>query len=176
MWDLALSGLPLLYQHCLPTHLKNVASFLYTALLHESTAIKESRGDDNEGKTVHTIASSFLHSASFQDMRLLQELVLSTCFERAAVTLPKRFEEHIDMTLLQSTCVLCSLKELKTILLSCSGELLDSSVHLKEVVEQQGLQLLLSGGGDKSAKRRKSILKSAQHLSVFLEVIVSLHV
>ena len=66
------------------------------------------------------------------------------------------------------SCV--SLKELKTILLSCSGELLDSSVHLKEIVEQQGLQLLQSGGEDKSVKRRKSVLKSAQHLSVFLEV------
>ena len=66
------------------------------------------------------------------------------------------------------SCV--SLKELKTVLLSCSGELLDSSVHLKEVVEQQGLQLLQSGGEDKSVKRRKSVLKSARHLSVFLEV------
>lgn len=93
MWDLALSNLPLLYRECLPTHLKNVASFLYSALLHESIA---SRGDENEGHTVHGVALGFLHSASFQDMRMLHELLLSTCFERAATTLPKRFEGLIN--------------------------------------------------------------------------------
>lgn len=90
MWDLALSNLPLLYQDCQTTHLKNVASFLYTALLQASFTAKDKRKDENEGQTVQEVALSFLHSVSFQDMRLLQELLLSTCFEKAAIALPKR--------------------------------------------------------------------------------------
>ena len=50
----------------------------------------------------------------------------------------------------------------------CSGQLLDSSDHLEKVIEQ-GTQLL-GNHDDHHMKKRKSVLKSTQHLSVCLEV------
>ena len=106
VWDLALSSLPLLYHVCLPPHLQNVASFLYsTVLLQHSTAeVEEGVGGGGKGegvgeggrgckeeKTEREVAVTFLNSERFQDMKKLQEVLLSTVFERTALSLPKRF-------------------------------------------------------------------------------------
>ena len=110
VWDLALSSLPLLYHVCLPLHLQNVASFLYSTVLlqHSSTAeveeVEEGVGGGGKGegvgeggrgckeeKTEREVAVTFLNSERFQDMRKLQEVLLSTGFERTALSLPKRF-------------------------------------------------------------------------------------
>ena len=52
---------------------------------------------------------------------------------------------------------------------SCNGRLLDSADHLRKAVEE-GFQLLLAREDSNHVKRRRSILKSTQHLSVTLEV------
>ena len=47
---------------------------------------------------------------------------------------------------------------------SCNGRLLDSADHLRKAVEE-GFQLLLLAREDSNhVKRRRSILKSTQHL------------
>ena len=97
MWHLALSSLPLFHNDCLPVHLKNVASFLYTALLRASTLRTSSSGGGRRegGETAESVASDFLHSVGFQDVRNLHESLLDHCFEQAALALPKRLNTHI---------------------------------------------------------------------------------
>ena len=62
-----------------------------------------------------------------------------------------------------------SLKDLKPSLLSSGSQLWDSSEHLGKAIEL-GLHEVVVGE-DKPAKRRKSVSKSPQNISVCLEVI-----
>ena len=132
-------------------------------------------GEERKKRTEWEVARVFLHSASFQDMRRLQESLLVVCFERAALALPKRFHMHTPRahTHTHTTCIysLSSLQEQKASLLKCSDQILDSSEHLRMAIKQ-GLPLLgqAKNGDIKSTKRRKSVLKSAQHLPVCLKV------
>ena len=85
-WSLVLSQLPLLYQLCSDTHLRQAAEFILQALL---LAVREKEDEPQEGTTCVGVAVSVLESEGFASMRRLQELVLDSIFVHAASSIPK---------------------------------------------------------------------------------------
>ena len=85
-WSLVLSQLPLLYQLCSNTHLRQVAEFILQALL---LVVKEKEDELQEGTTCVGVAVSVLESEGFASMRRLQELLLDSIFVHAASSIPK---------------------------------------------------------------------------------------
>ena len=85
-WNLVVSQLPLLYQLCSDTHLRQVAEFILQALL---LAVREKEDEWQEGTTCVGVAVSVLESEGFASMRRLQELVLDSIFVHAASSIPK---------------------------------------------------------------------------------------
>ena len=90
-WSLVLSQLPLLYQLCSDTHLRQVAEFILQALL---LAVREEEDESQEdesqeGTTCVGVAVSVLESEGFASMRRLQELLLDSIFVHAASSIPK---------------------------------------------------------------------------------------
>ena len=86
-WSLVLSQLPLLYQVCSDTHLRQVAEFILQALL---LAVRKEEDESQEGTTSYVgVAVSVLKSEGFASMRKLQELLLETIFVHASSSIPK---------------------------------------------------------------------------------------
>lgn len=85
-WSLVLSQLPLLYQLCSDTHLRQVAEFILQALL---LAVQKEEDKSEEGTTCVGAAVSVLKSEGFASMRGLQELLLESIFVHAASSIPK---------------------------------------------------------------------------------------
>lgn len=86
-WSLVLSQLPLLYQLCSNTHLRQVAEFILQALL---LAVRKEEDESQEETTPCVrVAVSVLKSEGFASMRRLQELLLETIFVHAASSIPK---------------------------------------------------------------------------------------
>ena len=85
-WSLVLSQLPLLYQLCSNTHLRQVAEFILQALL---LAVRKEEDKLEEGTTCVGVAVSVLKSEGFANMRGLQELLLESIFVHAASSIPK---------------------------------------------------------------------------------------
>ena len=103
----------------------------------------------------------------------IKTLVTSFCLLQLCTTITR--DKHNSIILLTSKLAsinhysASSLKDLKPSLLSCGSQLWDSSEHLGKAIEL-GLQIVV--GEDKpAAKRRKSVSKSPQNISVCLEVI-----
>ena len=81
-----LSQLPLLYQLCSDTHLRQVAEFILQALL---LAVRKEEDKSEEGTTCVGVAVSVLKSEGFASMRGLQELLLESIFVHVALSIPK---------------------------------------------------------------------------------------
>ena len=85
VWSLALSQLPVLYQHCSHVHLKHVADFILQSALLSSNEPRETRG-----LTLNSVTVTLFSSEAFHQMRTLHESILCSCFQHAVPTMPKR--------------------------------------------------------------------------------------